>query len=67
MCQVFHLQRIRLNASAVRTASGPLTSAQIAAAVMQAKEMPPDDAAFNDIVAVRALTVLRACASAEPS
>ena len=26
---------------------------------MQAKEMPPDDAAFKDIVAVRALTVLR--------
>jgi hypothetical protein len=26
---------------------------------MQAKEMPPDDAAFKDIVAVRVLTVLR--------
>jgi hypothetical protein len=49
----------RLTQDALRTASGPLTSAQIAAAVMQAKEMPPDDAAFKEIVAARALTVLR--------
>jgi hypothetical protein len=38
---------------------GPLTSAEIAAAVIEAKGMPPDDAAFKEIVAVRALTVLR--------
>ena len=31
----------RLTQDALRTASGPLTSAEIAAAVMQAKEMPP--------------------------
>jgi hypothetical protein len=49
----------RLTQDALRTASGPLTSAEIAGAVMQAKEMPPDDAAFKEIVAVRALTVLR--------
>jgi hypothetical protein len=49
----------RLTQDALRTASGPLTSAEIAAAVMQAKEMPPGDAAFKEIVAERALTVLR--------
>jgi hypothetical protein len=38
---------------------GPLTSAEIAATVMQAKGMPPGDAAFKEIVADRALTVLR--------
>jgi hypothetical protein len=38
---------------------GPLTSAEIAAAVMQAKGMPPVDVAFKEIVAERALTVLR--------
>src|ERR1700731_3871256 len=43
----------------LRTASGPLTSAEIAAAVMQAKGMPSDDAAFKEIVTARALTVLR--------
>jgi hypothetical protein len=54
-----HNELSRLVQDALRTASGPLTSAQMAAAVMQAKEMPPDDAAFKDIIAVRALTVLR--------
>jgi hypothetical protein len=49
----------RLTQDALRTASGPLTSAEIAAAVMQAKGMPSGDAAFKEIVAVRALTVLR--------
>jgi hypothetical protein len=49
----------RLTQDALRTASGPLTSAEIAAAVMQAKGLPLDDAAFKEIVAVRALTVLR--------
>jgi hypothetical protein len=49
----------RLTQDALRTASGPLTSAEIAAAVMQAKEMPPGDAAFKELVADRALTVLR--------
>jgi hypothetical protein len=32
----------------------PLTSAEIAATVMQAKEMPSGDAAFKEIVADRA-------------
>jgi hypothetical protein len=49
----------RLMQDALRTASGPLTSAEIAAAVMQAKGMPADDMAFKEIVAKRALTVLR--------
>src|ERR1700732_820162 len=49
----------RLTQDALRTASGPLTSAEIAAAVTQAKEMPSGDAAFKEIVAERALTVLR--------
>jgi hypothetical protein len=53
-----HNELSRLIQDALRTASRPLTSAQMAAAVMQAKEMPPDDAAFKDIVAMRALTVL---------
>jgi hypothetical protein len=49
----------RLTQDALRTASGPLTSAEIAVAVMQAKGMPPGDAAFKEIVATRVLTVLR--------
>src|ERR1700730_14261171 len=49
----------RLTQDALRTAPGPLTSAEIAAAVMLAKGMPADDAAFKEIVAARALTVLR--------
>src|ERR1700720_800960 len=49
----------RLTQDVLRTASGPLTSAEIAAAVMQAKGMSPGDAAFKEIVAARALTVLR--------
>jgi hypothetical protein len=49
----------RLTQDALRTASGPLTSAEIAAAVMQAKGMPASDAALKEIVAERALTVLR--------
>jgi hypothetical protein len=49
----------RLTQDALRTASGPLTSAQIAGAVMLAKGMPTGDAAFKEIVANRALTVLR--------
>src|ERR1700726_4377413 len=49
----------RLTQDALRTASGPLNSAEIAAAVMQAKGMPAGDAAFKEIVAERALTVLR--------
>jgi hypothetical protein len=54
-----HNELSRLTQDALRTASGPLTSAEIAAAVMQAKEMPAEDAAFKEIVAERALTVLR--------
>jgi hypothetical protein len=54
-----HNELSRLTQDALRTASGPLTSAEIAAAVMQAKEMPVDDAAFKEIVADRTLTVLR--------
>jgi hypothetical protein len=49
----------RLTQDALRTASGPLTSAEIAAAVMRAKEMPSNDTAFKEIIAARALTVLR--------
>jgi hypothetical protein len=49
----------RLTQDALRTASGPLTSAEIAAAIMQAKGMPSGDVAFKEIVAARALTVLR--------
>jgi len=54
-----HNELSRLTQDALRTASGPLMSAEIAAAVMQAKGMPPGDAAFKEIVAARALTVLR--------
>jgi len=54
-----HNELSRLTQDALRTASGPLTSAEIAAAIMQAKGMPCDDAAFKEIVAARALTVLR--------
>ena len=54
-----HNELSRLTQDALRTASGPLTSARIAVAVMQAKEMPPGDAAFKEIVATRVLTVLR--------
>src|SRR5580704_19317669 len=48
-----HNELSRLTQDALRTASGPLTSAQIAAAVMQAKGMPAGDPAFKDIVAER--------------
>jgi hypothetical protein len=54
-----HNELSRLTLDALRIASGPLTSAEIAATVMQAKEMPAGDAVFMEIVAVRALTVLR--------
>jgi hypothetical protein len=54
-----HNELSRLTQDALRTASGPLTSAEIAVAVMQAKGMPADDAAFKEIVAALALTVLR--------
>src|ERR1700680_47179 len=49
----------QLTQDALWIASGPLTSAEIAAAVMQAKGMPSGDVAFKEIVAARALTVLR--------
>jgi hypothetical protein len=54
-----HNELSRLTQDALRTASKPLTAAEIAAAVMQAKEMSPGDAAFKEIVAERVLTVLR--------
>jgi hypothetical protein len=54
-----HNELSRLTQDALRTASGPLTSADIAGAVMHAKEMAPEDAAFKEIVAARVLTVLR--------
>ncbi|MDQ6867332.1 MAG: hypothetical protein M3178_02575 [Pseudomonadota bacterium] len=54
-----HNELSRLTQDALRTASGPLTSAEIAVTVMQAKGMPADDAQLKEIVAVRALTVLR--------
>jgi hypothetical protein len=49
----------RLTQDALRTAPGPLTSAEIAGAVMQANGMPSGDAAFKEIVTKRALTILR--------
>ncbi len=49
----------RLTQDVLRTASGPLRTAEIAAAVMQAKGMPADEAQLKEIVAARALTVLR--------
>jgi hypothetical protein len=54
-----HNELSRLTQDALRTASGPLTSAEIAAAVIQEKGMPPGDAAFKEIVVERVLTVLR--------
>jgi hypothetical protein len=54
-----HNELSRLTQDALRTASGPLTSAEIASAVMQAKGMPNDNAAFKEIVAARVLTALR--------
>src|ERR1700730_3275858 len=54
-----HNELSRLTQDALRTASGPLTSAEIAATVMQAKGMLPGDAAFKEIVADRVLAVLR--------
>jgi hypothetical protein len=54
-----HNELSRLTHDALRTASGPLTSAEIAGAVMRAKGMPSGDAAFKEIVAERALPVLR--------
>src|ERR1700730_5083187 len=44
---------------ALRLATGPLAAADIATAVMRAKGAVMDDAAFKEIVADRALTVLR--------
>jgi hypothetical protein len=49
----------RLTQDALRKSSKPLTSAEIATAVMQAKGMSANDAAFKEIVAARALIVLR--------
>jgi len=54
-----HNELSRLTQDALRSASGPLTAAGIADAVMQVKGMPLDDAAFKEIVAERVLTVLR--------
>jgi hypothetical protein len=54
-----HNELSRLTQDALRMALGPLTSGEIAAAVMHAKGMPPGDAAFKEIVADRTLTVLR--------
>src|ERR1700730_6106301 len=54
-----HNELSRLTQDALRIASAPLTSAGIADAVMQAKGMPSGDTAFKEIVAARALTVLR--------
>jgi hypothetical protein len=54
-----HNELSRLTQDALRTASGPLTTAEIAGTVMQAKGMPLGDAAFRGIVSDRVLTVLR--------
>jgi hypothetical protein len=59
-----HNELSRLTQDALRTASGPLTSAEIAAAIRQAKGMPSGDAKLKEIVAARALTVLRRLAKA---
>src|SRR6202011_2025064 len=44
-----HNELSRLTQDALRIASGPLTSAGIAVAVVQAKGMPPGDAALKEI------------------
>jgi len=54
-----HNELSRLTQDALRTAPGPLTSAEITAAVMQIKGTTCNDAAFKEIVAERVLTVLR--------
>jgi hypothetical protein len=54
-----HNELSRLTQDALRTAVGPLTATEIAAAVMRAREMPTGDMAFKEIVAERVLTVLR--------
>jgi hypothetical protein len=54
-----HNELSRLTQDALRTASGPLTSAEIAAALMLAKGMPSGDEQLKEIVADRVLTVLR--------
>src|ERR1700730_9548505 len=54
-----HNELSRLTQDAWRTASGPLTSADIAAAVMQSMGILADDASFKELVAARTLTVLR--------
>src|ERR1700686_2763945 len=48
-----HNELSRLTQDALRTAPGPLTSAEIAAAVMQAKEIPTGDAALKGMVTAR--------------
>ena len=57
-----HNELSRLTQDALRTAAGPLTSAGIAIAVMQAKGISSGNAAFKEIVTSRALTVLRCLA-----
>ncbi len=54
-----HNELSRLTQDALRTASWPLTSAEIAAAIMLAKGMSSGDAQLKEIVVARALTVLR--------
>src|ERR1700730_18799747 len=54
-----HNELSRLTQDALRAASGPRTSAEIAAAVMQAKGMAADDVALKEIVAERAPTGVR--------
>src|SRR5580704_16475758 len=48
-----HNELSRLTQDALRIATAPLTSAEIADAVMQAKGMPSGDTAFKEIVAAR--------------
>jgi hypothetical protein len=54
-----HNELSRLTQDALRAASGPLTSAEIAATVMQARGLPSEDAQIKEIVTERLLTVLR--------
>jgi hypothetical protein len=51
-----HNELSRLTQDALWAASGPLTSAEIAATVMQARGLPSEDAQIKEIVTERLLT-----------
>jgi hypothetical protein len=60
-----HNELSRLTQDELRTASGPLTSAEIAAAVMQVKGMPSGDAQLKEIGAYRVAAARKARGSGE--